>query len=410
MFLPFFYQLRDQGIPISLRYVLEFYQALEKGLAPDLDRLFILLRLIFVKRVEHFDVFEQTFAAYFLGAEDETIPRFSLSALEDKGFRRWLEEEMAQGSLADDAFERLSLSELLQRFWEVAMEQRGKHRGGHTWVGTGGTSAFGHSGADREGMRVYGDSMHGSALKVIDSRRYVDYATNATLRAENLRQILAALKHMAPVGPPTELDVDETIDRSCRNGGEIELVFKRELRDRIQLVVLLDNGGASMQPYLDLVKLVFGQMRDQFRELDYYYFHNCIYGCVYIDPQRLIPLPIHHFLRGDPETRVIIIGDANMAPAELLLSNGAIDYFSKVRVPGRDWLIQIREHFSHSAWLNPIPRYRWPHESRTIQQIGEIFPMEDLTLAGIRRAVEWLNMGASPKKELKLPAVRRRRI
>jgi hypothetical protein len=398
MFLPFFYHLRDQGIPISLRYVLEFYQALEKGLAPDLDRLFILMRLIFVKKVEHFDAFEQAFASYFLGVEGDTISRFSLQAWQDKDFSRWLEEELAKGTLSDDALEQLSLAELLQRFWEVAMEQKGKHRGGHTWVGTGGTSSFGHTGAEREGIRIEGDSLHGAALKVIESRRYVDYAASATLRAENLRQILGALKHMAPAGPPTELDVDETIDQSCRNGGEIDLVFKRELRDRIQLMVLLDNGGASMRPYLDLVKLVFGLMRDQFKDLDYYYFHNCIYGCVYSDPQRLTPYPIYQMLRRDPETRVIIIGDANMAPAELMLSDGAIDYFSKVRVPGRDWLWQVRNYFGHSVWLNPIPRHQWGRESQTISQIGEIFPMEDLTLAGIRRAVEWLNAGTPPKK------------
>jgi len=398
MFLPFFYQLRDQGIPVSLKYVLEFYQAMEKGLAPDLDRLFILMRLIFVKKVEHFDVFEQAFASYFLGVEGEAIPRFSLQAWEDKDFSRWLEKELAKGTLSDDALERMSLSDLLQRFWEVATEQKGKHRGGHTWVGTGGTSPFGHSGGDQEGIRVYSDSLYGSALKVIEGRRYVDYAASATLRAENLRQVLGALKHMAPAGPPTELDVDKTIDQSCRNGGEIELVFRRELKDRIQLMVLLDNGGASMRPYLDLVKLVFGLMRDQFKDLDYYYFHNCIYGCVYSDPQRLTPYPIYQMLRRDPETRVIIIGDANMAPAELMLSDGAMDYFSKVRVPGRDWLWQIRNYFGHSVWLNPVPRNRWPQESQTIYQIGEIFPMEDLTLAGIRRSVEWLNSGAPPSK------------
>ncbi|UCG12772.1 MAG: hypothetical protein JSU72_20260, partial [Deltaproteobacteria bacterium] len=247
MFLPFFYQLRELGIPVSLRYILEFYRALERGLAPDLDRLFILMRLIFVKKVEHFDIFEQAFAVYFFGTEGKDIPRFSREVWEDKAFRLWLEEEMAKGSLPDDAIERISLPDLLQRFWEVAMEQRGKHRGGHTWVGTGGTSAFGHTGGEREGVRVYGDSLHGSALKVIETRRYVDYSATAPLRSENLRQVLAALKHMAPAGPLTDLDIDETIDRSCRNGGEIELVFKRELRDRIQLMVLLDNGGASMR-------------------------------------------------------------------------------------------------------------------------------------------------------------------
>ena len=244
---------------------------------------------------------------------------------------------------------------------------------------------------------MYGDSLHGSALKAIESRRYADYAASATLRGETLRQALAALKHMVPAGPLTELDVDETVDRSCRNGGEIELIFKRELRDRIQLAVLMDNGGASMRPYLDLVKLVFGQMRDQFKDLDYYYFHNCVYGCVYSDPQRLTVYPVHRLLRRDPDTRLIFIGDANMAPAELMVSNGAIDYFSKVRVPGRDWLVQIRNHFDHSVWLNPIPRSHWSRESQTIQQIGKIFPMEDLTLAGIRRAVEWLNSGAAPR-------------
>ena len=410
MFLPFFYQLRDQGIPVSLRYVLEFYQALEKGLALDLDRLFILMRLIFVKKVEHFDAFEQAFAAYFLGSEGDSIPRFSQQAWEDKAFSRWLEEELAKGTISDDELQHLSLPELLQRFWEVAMEQREKHRGGHTWVGTGGTSPFGHTGAEQEGIRVEGDSLHGAALKVIESRRYVDYAASATLRAENLRQVLAALKHLAPAGPPTELDIDETIDQSCRNGGEIELVFRKELRDRIQLMVLLDNGGASMRPYVDLVKLVFGLMRDQFKDLDYYYFHNCIYGCVYSDPQRLTPYPIYQMLRRDPETRVMIIGDANMAPAELMLSDGAIDYFSKVRVPGRDWLWQVRNYFAHSVWLNPIPRAHWFQESQTIYQIGQIFPMEELTLAGIRRAVEWLNSGAPLKKASRQAAAGSRQL
>jgi uncharacterized protein with von Willebrand factor type A (vWA) domain len=138
-------------------------------------------------------------------------------------------------------------------------------------------------------------------------------------------------------------------------------------------------------------------MRDQFEDLDYYYFHNCIYGCVYSDPQRLTHYPLHELLRRDPDTRVIVIGDANMAPAELLVSNGAIDYFSKERLPGRDWLQRIREHFGHSVWLNPIRKARWSRESRTVQLVGRIFPMEDLTLEGIKQAVEWLNTGAAPR-------------
>jgi len=397
MFLPFFQLLRDHGLPVSLRYVLEFYEALERGLAPDLDRLFVLLRLIFVKKLEHFDAFEQTFAAYFLGSEHDCSPRLSREFWESKAFRRWLEDETRRGALTQGDFERLPLEELLRRFWEVAAQQAGRHRGGHTWVGTGGTSPFGHSGAESKGVRACGESVHRSALKVIETRRYIDYAATAPLRAENVRQALAALKHMVPAGPATELDVNETVARSSRNGGEIDLVFRRELRDRIQVVVLLDNGGASMVPYVDVVKLVFARMRDQLRDLDYYYFHNCIYGCVYSDPERRTALLLHQFLRRDPETRLILIGDANMAPAELLLSNGAIDYFSKVRVPGREWLLRLRDRFPRSVWLNPICRGRWAQESSTIRSVGEIFPMEDLTLSGIRRAVEWLNTGGTQR-------------
>ena len=406
MFIPFFQLLRDQGLPVSLRYVLEFYEALERGLAPDLDRLFVLLRLIFVKRLEHFDAFEQTFAAYFLGAEHEHSPRLLREFWESKAFRRWLEEEIRRGALAEEDFERLPLEDLLRRFREVAAQQAGKHRGGHTWIGTDGTSPFGHSGDKREGVRACGGSVHHSALKVIESRRYIDYAAAAPLRAENVRQAIAALKHMVPAGPATELDVDETVSRSSRNGGEIDLVFRRELRDRIQVVVLLDNGGASMVPYVDVVKLVFARMRDQLRDLDYYYFHNCIYGCVYSDPERRTAYPLHQLLRRDPETRLIIIGDANMAPAELLLSNGAVDYFSKVRVPGREWLLQLRDRFARSVWLNPISRERWAGESSTIGSVGKIFPMEDLTLSGIRQAVEWLNTGGAPRLRL-APSPRR---
>ncbi|MBP1727626.1 MAG: hypothetical protein H6Q51_2924 [Deltaproteobacteria bacterium] len=365
MFLPFFQLLRDQGVPVSLRHVLELYEALEKGLAPDLDRLFILLRLTCVKKLEHFDAFEQTFAAYFLDAEHGRVPRFARDFWESKAFRRWLEEEVRRGAVAE--------------------RDPGLRRFGAPF------RAQGDRGSPVRQLR---------RRKVIEARRYVNYAAAATLRAENLRQALASLRHMVPAGPATELDVDETVTRSSRNGGEIELIFRRELRDRIQVVVLLDNGGSSMIPYVDLVKLVFAKMRDQFRDLDYYYFHNCLYGCVYSDHQRRTPYPLHQLLRRDPETRLIIIGDANMAPAELLISNGAIDYFSKVRVPGREWLLQLRSHFPRSVWLNPVPRSGWRRESSTITSIGQIFPMEDLTLSGIRQAVEWLNAGGTSPRQV----------
>lgn len=390
--LPFILQLRQSGVPISVRYVLEFYRALLRGLAPDVDRLFLLARLVFVKRVEHYDLFEQVFAAYFLGqGKFPESPDWD-ELLGGKPFQDWLQEQIAAGNLPPDAIRRFSNDELLARFWETLLAQRGEHHGGNTWVGTRGRSPFGHSGRYGGGVRVHGDSLYGTAQKVVARRNYVNYSDTATFGRENLRQVLASLKNLQAVGPENELNVDETIARTAKNGGEIELVFARELRDRLKLVVLLDNGGYSMMPYVELVRTVFGKMQAQFRELKYYYFHNCIYGTVFLDPARTRPFPWERLTGGGQDRRLIIIGDANMAPSELMAANGGISIYTTERKPGREWLRELKTAFPVSVWLNPIPRNRWALQSTTIDQIGRIFPMEDLTLAGIKKTVEYLNV------------------
>ncbi len=386
----FLYQLRDAGVPVSVRYVLEFYSALRRGIAPDLERLFLLARLIFVKRVEHYDLFEQVFADYFLGLEGRGIDWDEL--LSGKPFREWLREQLATGGLSPEELREFDTEELLRRFWETVLEQEGRHHGGNRWVGTGGRSPYGHSGREGGGVRVYGESRHRSAQKVIGARRYVNYSDRSSFSAQNLRQVLDSLKSLRPVGPLTELDVDETIHRTARNAGEIELVFTQELRNRVELVVLLDNGGTSMLPYVDLVKTVFSKIRDAFREVRFFYFHNCVYGAVYQDVQRRIPLPWEKLTGFGRKTRLVVIGDANMAPAELMASYGSLDIGTSVRKPGWEWLKELRGAFPVSVWLNPIPRENWRYESSTIARVGELFHMEDLTLLGIRNAVEYLNV------------------
>ncbi len=388
--LAFIYGLKGAGIPVSVHYILEFYRGLRAGLAPDLDRLFLLARLIFVKKVEHYDAFEQVFRAVFL--DGGTSPADWESLLAGKPFEEWLKRELETGRLTPESLREFDTEDLLRRFWETVLAQDGEHHGGSTWVGTGGRSPYGHSGREGGGIRVHGKSVHGTAQKVIGSRRYLHYSTHAPLRAENLRQVLASLKSLRPVGPETELDVDATIYRTAKNGGEIELVFRRELRNRVDMIVLLDNGGYSMTPFVDLVRTVFNKIRDCFRDVSTYYFHNCIYGAVYSDPQRRRAVGWEKLLSSGRNTRLIIIGDANMAPAELMAAYGSIDIATAVRKPGYVWLKELREAFPVSVWLNPIPRDQWPWNSSTIERIGRIFPMEDLTLGGIKNAVSRLNI------------------
>jgi len=390
--LGFIYQLQAAGIPVSIQYVLELYEALRQGLAADLDQLFLLARLIFVKRVEHLDVFEQVFASFFLGrSPGSRLPNWE-ELLADKPFEEWLRQQLETGQIDLNTIREFDHEELLRRFWETLLAQRGEHHGGQTWVGTGGRSPFGHGGREGGGVRVYGRGLYGTAQRVIDRRNYLNYRDRSLLSAENLRQVLASLKSLRPVGPPTELEVDETIAQTARNGGEIELVFRRELRNRTHLKVLLDNGGYSMTPYLALVKTVFNHIHDLFRDVTFYYFHNCIYGEVYLDAPRTQPMVWDKFLGDSRYSRLLIIGDANMAPAELMAAYGSLGRATAERKPGREWLQDLKQAYPVSVWLNPIPKARWDYESPTIRMIQQIFQMEDLTLGGIKQAVAYLNL------------------
>jgi uncharacterized protein len=388
----FVYELKAAGIPVSIQYVMELYRALRLGLASSLDQLFLLARLIFVKKVEHFDIFEQIFASFFLGRQSASEALDWEEILAQKPFQEWLRDQIVNGGLSLDEIREFDTEDLLRRFWETILRQQGEHRGGNTWVGTGGRSPFGHGGRAAGGIRVYGKGLWGTAQKVIDSRNYINYSERSAFSAENLRQVLLSLKSLRPLGPQTDLDVEATIAQTAKNGGEIELVFRRELRNRTRLTVLLDNGGYSMTPYIPLVKNVFQKIRGIFREVKFYYFHNCIYGEVYQDPPRTCPLPWEKLLSEPRNTRLIIIGDANMAPAELMAAYGSLGMASTVRKPGWEWLQELKHAFPASVWLNPIKKGRWDYESPTIRRVQLIFQMEDLTLGGIKNAVNYLNI------------------
>ena len=388
----FILRLRDYGVPASMTDTLDFYRGLEKGMAPDLGSLFIFARLSFVRRVEHMDAFERAFAFHFYGIDLPRVAEGDLELFNTRQFREWLREAVRKGDLPRQALWSMTPEELMKRFWDTVREQMEAHQGGSRWVGTGGNSPFGHSGNARGGVRVYGKSGGRSALKVIGERRYVDYSSTTSLRGDNLRQALASLKSMVPAGPRDQLDIDATIDASARNGGEIELVFRRDLLDRIEVVLLIDNGGSSMMPHVNLTRLLFSKVKDRFRRCSTYFFHNTIYGSVYRDPFRSQRLPTTELLRRKADTRVLIVGDASMAPEELRMRRGAVSWDADDDEPSVAWLRRLRHRFPHSVWLNPIPKEDWPaaYGRPTIEAVGELFPMEDLTLGGIKRAVALL--------------------
>ena len=389
----FILRLREYGVPVSLTDAIDFYQGMERGLAPDLDSLFLFARLAFIRRVEHMDAYDRAFAFHFYGLDLPRVAEGDPELFDTPQFREWLKAAVRKGELPAHAMWTFPPGELMKRFWETMRQQTEAHQGGSRWIGTGGNSPFGHSGNASGGVRVFGEGGKRSALKVIGERRYIDYSDDKSLSHANLSQALASLKSLKPSGPRDELDLDATIYQSARNGGEIDLVFRRALLDRIEVILLIDNGGSSMIPHVALTRLLFAKVRDRFKRRDTYFFHNTIYGTVYKDAQRRFPLPVEKLLQRSPETRLLILGDASMAPEELLYPGGAITWGTQDAEPSLRWLERLRDRFRHSAWLNPIPKENWPeaYGRTTIKRIGEAFRMEDLTLGGIKRAVEWLN-------------------
>jgi uncharacterized protein with von Willebrand factor type A (vWA) domain len=396
--LGFFYELKQHGVPVSVKYILDFHEALARGLGQGgLDQVYTLLRLICIKRLEHIDPFERAFAKYYLDLElplpGEPVDIDAL--LESKPFKEWLEGYLEQEGLdIYDIYHPEKAEELLKRFLETIAAQTGAHHGGGRWVGTGGYSPFGHSGHARRGFRIGGESRNRSAIKVLGERRYADYSPRAELKAENIRQVLGSLKRLVPAGPKTELDLDETIRLTAKNAGEIELAFMPEIRDKIRIILMIDNGGYSMDLYVPLVRLVFSKMHDRFKDITTYFFHNCIYANLYTNSQRTQPIRTEKVLQESKSTRLFIIGDAAMAPEELLMAGGAISWRNYHPETGMEWLKRLREHFRYSVWLNPIPHEQWDFTwgNYTIRKVRELFHMEDLTLDGLKNAVEYLSI------------------
>jgi len=386
--------LRDRGIPISPTSFLRLQKALAMGLVRSLEDFYIATRSLLVKSERYFDIYDQAFSVAFRGVTEIHPTQEELGELAKALLTEWLKDPGAMAEAlgaSEEELKKMTPEELMQYFLDRLKEQTQAHHGGNRWIGTRGTSPVGHSGKHPGGMRVGGVSKNKSAVKVAMERRYRDYSQEGPITASQIGEALKRLKHLKPAGPQDLVNVEKTIYQTMRNAGDIEIVFDRRLADRLKVKLMIDNGGWSMEPYVEIVQILFHYAQFQFKELEIYYFHNTIYKQVWLDPQRFRkPVPIEDFARFDPETRLIIVGDASMAPYELMNQNGSIYYMNQKNVePSISYLQTLADTFRHSVWLNPVKQADWSY-TWTIKSIGKIFPMFELTLDGLEKAVRHL--------------------
>jgi uncharacterized protein len=393
MFTDFFYTLKKVGIPVSPTSFLRLQKALKIGAINSLDDFYIAARSILVKSERYFDTYDQVFAHHFKGAELEDPDERIISEIARAMLDEWLKnpKEVAEALGIDESeLSKMTPEELIKYFLERLKEQTEEHHGGSKWIGTGGTSPVGHSGHHPGGMRVGGVSRNKSAVKVAMDRRYKDYSQEGPITQSQLGEALKRLRNMVPVGPKDQINIDETIYQTMKNAGEIEIVYDRSLRDRLKVMLVIDNGGWSMEPYIEVVRTLFYYSRAQFKDIKTFFFHNTIYDNLWEDASRMRkPFPVDELVRLDPETRVIIVGDASMAPYELMATEGSIHLEERSGQPSYKRLQFIADTFKHSVWLNPKMSDEWPY-TRTINMIREIFPMYELTLDGLEGAVNYM--------------------
>ncbi|MBL0713519.1 MAG: hypothetical protein JJV98_07430 [Desulfosarcina sp.] len=394
MFVNFFYTLRESGIPVSPTAFLTLHRALGTDLIASLNDFYTAARTILVKSERYFDLYDQVFAHYFEGAELPDTDGLALDELARSLLEAWLRNprEMAAAlGIDEEQLRKLSPEELLDYFKERLKDQKGEHHGGNRWIGTGGTSPVGHSGFHPEGMRVGGVSRNKSAVKVALDRRYRDYSLSGPLTEAMMGEALKRLRHMVPSGPRDRVNVDATIYQAMKNGGEIEIVFDRDLKDRLKVILAIDNGGWSMDPHIKIVQTLFDYARAQFKDIQTLYFHNSVYDALWVDPTRYkTPLRLEELAsRYAPATRLILVGDASMAPYELMAREGSIYIKERSGEPSIKRLQYLADTFDKTVWLNPVPRRMWDY-TQTIDVIRGIFPMFELSIDGLEGMVTHL--------------------
>jgi len=392
MFLPFFNNLRHYKIPVSLREFLTFLEGMQLGLATyDVDHFYLLSRTILVKDERNLDKFDLAFSITFQGLESiNSEDLLTQVELPEEWLRKLAEKTLSDADKAE--IEALGgFDQLMKTLQKRLEEQKARHQGGSKWVGTAGTSPFGAYGYNPEGIRIGQDeSHHQRAVKVWDKRNFKNLDGDVELGTRNIKVALKRLRKWARDGAQDELDLDNTIRKTAENG-YLDIQTRPERRNAVKVILLLDVGG-SMDPHIKLVEELFSAARSEFKNLESYYFHNCLYEGVWQENERRWnkQIPTDEVFRTyGPDYKCIFVGDASMSPYEIAYAGGANEHWNPI--PGHEWLTRAQNQWKNSLWLNPIPEKYWPY-TQSIGMIKTIFEnrMVPMTLDGISNGMKLL--------------------
>ncbi len=390
MLIDFFFTLRKAQVPATVRELLVLLEALQQRIAfASIDEFYLLARLCLVKDEKYFDRFDQAFGHYFKGLE--ALDGFADALIPE----HWLEAEFLKNLSEEEKAEIEALGgleKLLETLRERLDEQKERHAGGSKWVGTGGTSPFGHSGYNPEGVRIGGESKNRRAVKVWEKREFRNLDDSVELGTRNLKVVLRKLRKFARTGAAEELDLDDTIRATASNAGLLDLKMVPERHNAAKVLLFFDVGG-SMDPYIKLCEELFSAARSEFKHLEYFYFHNCVYERLWQDNRRRFDnsLDTLDVLRTySRDYRVIFIGDASMAPYEITSAMGSVEHMNKEA--GHTWLQRVTDTWGKVVWLNPVPKKHWhyTHSISLVEQLmdGHMYP---LTVEGIEEAIRTLS-------------------
>ena len=390
MLIDFFYQLKDAKVPVSIKEFLTLLEALDKRvISGSLNDFYYLARTCLVKDEKHFDKFDKAFGSYFKGVE--SLGELLTAEIPDdwlrKEFERFLSEEDKK------ALEAMGWDKLMETFKERLKEQKERHAGGNKWIGTGGTSPFGANGYNPTGIRIGQEqSRHRKAVKVWDQREFKNFDDQVQLGTRNIKVALRRLRQFAREGAPEVLDLDDTIRATANNAGYLDIKMVPQLHNKVKVLLFFDVGG-SMDDHIRSCEELFSAAKTEFKHLEYFYFHNCVYESAWKDNkrrhnERMSTYDVMHTY--GPDYKLIFVGDATMSPYEIVYPNGSVEHNNAEA--GQVWIQRLLEHYGSAIWLNPVAEMYWDY-TESLHMIKQLMQdrMYPLTLEGLDRAIRRLN-------------------
>ena len=392
MFLNFFIELRNIKVAVSLREYLSLLDCLDKNVISfKVENFYYLSRASLIKNEKHIDRFDLVFSKVFKGIEDISLEDLLNKVDIPKEWVKKLSEKLLTPEEMEEIKSLGGFDKLMETLKKRLSEQEKRHQGGNKWIGTAGTSPFGAYGYNPEGVRIGQDkSRHKKAIKVWDKREFKDLDDKSELGSRAMKIALKRLRQWARTGLQEEIDIDSTIKSTAKNG-YLDIKTQKEKNNSIKVLLFLDVGG-SMDPYVKKVEELFSASRSVFKNLEYFYFHNCLYEGVWKNNRRRWneQIPTFEVLNTyGKEYKCIFVGDASMSPYEILFPGGANEHFNKIA--GKDWLFKAISQWESHMWINPVPKKYWDY-TQTIKMVSDIFSgkMVPLTLSGLDKGMKQL--------------------